>query len=123
MKSTSSSRASYLDFAAGELRDRPIALVVHVSPTMRRALLVTLDLDGFDVRAAGDAGEALLRLAVQRRITVGSSGSVEGRIRGNGECAESKSSSRDAHRPGGTGRPVASQCQVHVVAQRQGKSE
>jgi len=66
MQSTSSPRASYLDFAAGELRDRPIVLVVHVSPTMRRALLVTLDLDGFDVRAAGDAGEALFRLAEEQ---------------------------------------------------------
>ena len=66
MQSTSSSRAEYLDFAAGELRDRPIALVVHASPTMRRALLVTLDLDGFDVRAAGDASEALFRLAEEQ---------------------------------------------------------
>jgi CheY-like chemotaxis protein len=66
MKSTTAPRASYLDFASGELHDRPIALVVHGSPTVRRALLVTLDLDGFDVRTVDDASEAVVRLSEEQ---------------------------------------------------------
>jgi hypothetical protein len=32
---------------------RPLVLVVHHSPTVRQALLVTLDLDGFEVLGTG----------------------------------------------------------------------
>jgi len=75
MKSTTASRASYLDFASSQLHDRPIALVVHSSPTVRRALLVTLDLDGFDVRTVGDASEAVLRLSdEQPQVIIAESG-------------------------------------------------
>jgi DNA-binding NtrC family response regulator len=51
------------NFAAASLDDRPIVLVIHGSPTVRHALFVTLDLDGFDVRAVADAAEAGIWLA------------------------------------------------------------
>jgi CheY-like chemotaxis protein len=41
-----------------DLAVRPLVLVVHRSPTVRHAMLVTLDLDGFDVLVAGDGAEA-----------------------------------------------------------------
>jgi CheY-like chemotaxis protein len=47
----------------GSLDNRPIVLVIHGSPTVRHALFVTLDLNGFDVRAVGDAAEAVIWLA------------------------------------------------------------
>jgi PleD family two-component response regulator len=56
----------YRDFALSSLDDRPIVLVIHGSPTVRHALFVTLDLNGFDVRAVGDAAEAVLWLADDR---------------------------------------------------------
>jgi len=50
---------------------RPLVLVVHHSPTIRHALLVTLDLDGFDVLVAADCAEASALLAEMRpRIVV-----------------------------------------------------
>ena len=50
---------------------RPLVLVVHHSPTVRHALLVTLDLDGFDVIVAADCAEASALLAEMRpRIVV-----------------------------------------------------
>jgi PleD family two-component response regulator len=54
------------NFAEGSLDNRPIVLVIHGSPTVRHALFVTLDLDGFDVRAVRDAAEAVLWLADDR---------------------------------------------------------
>ena len=66
MRSTPPSETSYRNFAEGSLDNRPIVLVIHGSPTVRRALFVTLDLDGFDVRVGGDAAEAILRLADER---------------------------------------------------------
>jgi DNA-binding NtrC family response regulator len=70
----------YRNFTAGSLDNRPIVLVIHGSPTVRHALFVTLDLDGFDVRAVGDAAEAGLWLADDRphamiaELSVGGSG-------------------------------------------------
>jgi len=50
---------------------RPLVLVVHQSPTVRQALLVTLDLDGFEVLVAADCAEASALLAEMRpRIVV-----------------------------------------------------
>ena len=45
------------------LDDRPLVLVVHDSPSVRHALLVTLDLDGFDVLLTGDSATAVSVLA------------------------------------------------------------
>ena len=45
------------------LTGRPLVLVAHISPTARQALLVTLDLLGFDVLVAGDELAALALLA------------------------------------------------------------
>jgi CheY-like chemotaxis protein len=45
---------------------RPLVLVVHQSPTVRQALLVTLDLDGFEVLVAADCAEASALLAEMR---------------------------------------------------------
>ena len=73
-------RAAYQRFIAGSLEGRPIALVVHASPTVRHALFVTLDLDGFDVLVARDAAEAVVLLAdeqpkvVVAELTAGGAG-------------------------------------------------
>jgi DNA-binding NarL/FixJ family response regulator len=56
----------YRNFAVGSIDNRPIVLVIHASPTVRHALFVTLDLDGFDVCVGGDAAEAILRLAGEK---------------------------------------------------------
>jgi DNA-binding response OmpR family regulator len=56
----------YRNFAAGSLDSRPIVLVIHGSPTVRHALFVTLDLNGFDVRVVGDAAEAVIWLSDDR---------------------------------------------------------
>lgn len=66
MTSTPPAQTPYRNFAAGSLDNRPIVLVVHGSPTVRHALFVTLDLDGFDVRVGGDAAEAIHRLADEK---------------------------------------------------------
>jgi PleD family two-component response regulator len=52
--------------AEQSLDDRPLVLVVHRSPTVRQALLVTLDLDGFDVLVAADGAEASALLLEMR---------------------------------------------------------
>jgi len=44
--------------ALRSLDDRPFVLVIHRSPTIRHALLITLDLDGFDVLTMEDHSEA-----------------------------------------------------------------
>lgn len=49
--------------AEQSLDDRPLVLVVHSSPSVRHALLVTLDLDGFDVLLTGDSATAVSVLA------------------------------------------------------------
>lgn len=49
--------------AEQSLDDRPLILVVHRSPSVRHALLVTLDLDGFDVLPTGDSAAAVSLLA------------------------------------------------------------
>jgi CheY-like chemotaxis protein len=46
-----------------KLTGRPLVLVAHISPSARQALLVTLDLLGFDVLVAGDEVTALALLA------------------------------------------------------------
>ena len=48
------------------LDHRPLVLVVHRSPSVRQALLVTLDLDGFDVLVAADGAEASALLLEMR---------------------------------------------------------
>ena len=48
--------------AERDLHARPLILVLHQSPTVRQALLVTLDLHGFDVVVTGDPSEAVALL-------------------------------------------------------------
>jgi CheY-like chemotaxis protein len=48
------------------LDHRPLVLVVHRSPSVRQALLVTLDLDGFEVLVAADGTEATALLLEMR---------------------------------------------------------
>jgi CheY-like chemotaxis protein len=52
--------------AEQSLDDRPLVFVVHRSPTVRQALLVTLDLDGFEVLVAADGAEASALLLEMR---------------------------------------------------------
>jgi CheY-like chemotaxis protein len=52
--------------AEQSLDDRPLVLVVQRSPTVRQALLVTLDLDGFEVLVAADGAEASALLLEMR---------------------------------------------------------
>ena len=54
------------NFAADSLASRPVVVVVHSSPTVRYALFLTLDLDGFDVRVMRDADEAMLGMADEK---------------------------------------------------------
>jgi PleD family two-component response regulator len=73
----------YRNFAAGSLDNRPIVLLVHGSPTVRHALFVTLDLDGFDVRAMGDPAEAVLWLADDKPHAMIAELSIEGAGKGH----------------------------------------
>ncbi len=54
------------DPAEQSLDGRPLVFVVHRSPTVRQALLVTLDLDGFEVLVAADGAEASALLLEMR---------------------------------------------------------
>jgi DNA-binding NtrC family response regulator len=81
MRVLSPAHNTYRNFAVGSLDNRPIVLVIHGSPTVRHALFVTLDLNGFDVRAVRDAAEAVIWLADDRPHAM----IVELSVRGAGE--------------------------------------
>ena len=53
---------SFRDVLAERIAGRPLAVVVHSRSTVRHALLVTLDLLGFDVRVAADEVEAVVSI-------------------------------------------------------------
>jgi hypothetical protein len=53
-----------------DLDGRPLVLVVHRSPSVRHALFVTLDLDGFDVLVAADGAEATALVTELRPLAV-----------------------------------------------------
>lgn len=53
---------SYREVLAERIARRPLVVVVHSRSTVRHALLVTLDLLGFDVRVAADDVEAVVSI-------------------------------------------------------------
>lgn len=61
-----SRQAQYGHPADPNVDGRPVVLVIHPSPTVRHALLVTLDLEGFDVVLTTECGEAAAVLAHTR---------------------------------------------------------
>ena len=52
----------FREVLADRITRRPLVLVVHSRPTVRQALMVTLDLLGFDVTVAADEVEAIVSI-------------------------------------------------------------